>query len=395
MSIRACSFVTDEVDSWAAGRDAARHLGERFAGAPLSCVLVYATVNHAAPRFLAGLREHLGPGPLIAGCSTQGIAARERVLEQGYALGAIGLGGALQSAVAAAAEINLDPAAKGAALGASLRRSLGARPKVVILYYDPLCGADVEALLAALHAEVRCPVIGGAAGHSWGAGGLIKTYQYAGDGVLEHCAVAVGLGGDFAAATGFSSGTASTGIAMQVTRCDRNVVLELDGNRALDVWREISGSDGTPKLDETPAVALAIPPRDGDLGDVPLVRAALMFDAARGGLILQAPIAEGTKVLFHHRTVDSVLQGTDRLAGELRARVGGRHVAAVLTFECGARTGPFLGAVETLKENVALQRRLAPEAEWLGMMAFGEVAPHRGAPGFFNYTLPVLVLMDE
>ena len=78
----------------------------------------------------------------------------------------------------------------------------------------------------------------------------------------------------------------------------------------------------------------------------------------------------------------------------LRQRLGQRAPKAVLGFECGARTEPFLGSKATLEENVGLQEIVGIGAEWLGMIAWGEVCPLGGRPEFFNYSFPVLVLTD-
>jgi small ligand-binding sensory domain FIST len=35
---------------------------------------------------------------------------------------------------------------------------------------------------------------------------------------------------------------------------------------------------------------------------------------------------------------------------------------------------------------------VAPDAPWLGMLAWGEIAPVGGEPAFHNYTYPLVVL---
>src|SRR5262245_34737480 len=78
-----------------------------------------------------------------------------------------------------------------------------------------------------------------------------------------------------------------------------------------------------------------------------LLRAAFGVDAERGGIVLQAGIAQGTKVMLHHRTTEDVLSGTRRMGAELRDRLDGRRPRAVLGFECGARMKPYLGEAAT------------------------------------------------
>jgi hypothetical protein len=63
-------------------------------------------------------------------------------------------------------------------------------------------------------------------------------------------------------------------------------------------------------------------------------------------------------------------------------------------FECGARTKAFLGQAATVQENVALQNAVAPDAPWLGMLAWGEITPTHDRPEFHNYTFPLAVLTE-
>ena len=108
--------------------------------------------------------------------------------------------------------------------------------------------------------------------------------------------------------------------------------------------------------------------------------------------VVQAAIPEGTKIMLHHRTVPAVTEGTLAMGRDLAARLKGRHPWAVLGFECGARTSPFLGESGTLQENLQLQKIAAPGTPWLGMMAWGEIAPVAGRPAFHNYPYPIVVL---
>jgi hypothetical protein len=96
--------------------------------------------------------------------------------------------------------------------------------------------------------------------------------------------------------------------------------------------------------------------------------------------------------MFCHRTEKNVLEGSEEMARELQIRLAGRSPWAVLGFECGARTTPFLGKADTLEENLMLQKMVAPDAPWLGLIGWGEIAPCGDAPEFHNYTYPLAVL---
>src|SRR5205085_486002 len=134
-----------------------------------------------------------------------------------------------------------DTRAKGARLGSNVVARLGEAPKVCMVLYDPLCQADVEQMLAGLSERAGCPLIGGGAGQPFGP--MVKTFQYWQGEVLEHAAIAIGLGGPIAAHIGVCHGTSPTGVLMTVTKSERNELLEIDGRTALDVWREVTGCE--------------------------------------------------------------------------------------------------------------------------------------------------------
>ena len=98
--------------------------------------------------------------------------------------------------------------------------------------------------------------------------------------------------------------------------------------------------------------------------------------------------------MLHHRTIERILGGTEDMARDLADRLAGREPWAVLGFECGARTYPFLGRANTSKEHEHLRKAVAGQAPWLGMMAWGEIGPCAGRPAFHNYTYPLLVLTE-
>lgn len=390
MGVSAHSFMTLSANSLETGRALGDQI-RRSAAEPPALVVTYLTVNHDQQAFLHGLREALGEPVRIVGCSAQGVVGRGLVQEEGYAAGALALGGSsLAASHGAVVDIVPEPFAKGAELGRQLTAGLTRPPKVVVLHYDSLCGVDPDRFLAGLYQEVKCPILGGAAGHSYHFV-LNETYQYIDARVLTRAATAFALAGDFTVEYGTCHGCSPVGVELTVTRARNNVVLEFDERRAYDVWAEICGSDTVANLSTALAIGL---PSDGIAGHDYFVRAAYALDAATGGVTLGPTIAEGSTIMLHHRTSDDVLSGAQRLGDELAERLSGKRVRAVLGFECGARTAPFLGPDATLLENLGLQRKLGEDAAWLGMMPWGELCPIGGQPRFHNYSYPLLVLAE-
>ena len=389
MALRTRSYVTEARSSGTTGRSLGNQIRTDL-GADVKVVIAYLTVNHDQEAFLEGLSDALGRTVPIVGCSGQGVIARGCVREEGYAASLLALGGdSIECTTASVEAIGEDTHAKGRALGAALRMQSRVPPKYIVLHYDPLAGTNMDVFLDGLHREIECPVIGGAAAHSNGVS-MARTFQYADNKVLSGAAVAVALGGDVQFEGGISMGCSPVGVQMVVTRSEGNRLIELDGRPALEVWQQITQS--SPERidsDSTAALAIGVPSHDGHL-----IRAAFMLDIERSGIVLQAGVEPGTKVMLYHRTIPEVLDGTRRVVRELVQRLSGKKVRAVLAFECGARTAPFLGEEATLAENLELQHTLAPDAEYAGVVVWGELFSVGGRPAFHNYTYPLLVIAE-
>lgn len=391
MKVIAKGVLSRQRNSVEAGRSAG---AEIVAGlpAPPKLVLCYLTVNHDQGQFLAGLREVLGASVPIVGCSGQGVMGRGAVYEDGYAASLMALGGeGLDVAVARVDDLQVETREKGAALARKLREAHAVPPKVCIMHYDPLCGVDLDVLLSGMGSEIEAPILGGAAAHFFNAA-MTTTYQYFGQEAFSKGAVAVSLAGDFSAEMVFSTGCAPVGYQLQVTKVEGNMILEFDGRSALEVWHELTGATGTLDIMASASVAIGVPVEGAEGGF--LIRAAFVFDERHRGMLLGAAVSEGTTVTLYHRTVDDALSGAQRMSEALAARLAGKRLRAVLGFECGGRTRPFLGPEATNDENRTLQAAIGADAEWAGVICWGELFPVGGRPGFHNYTFPLLALAE-
>jgi len=399
MKTFASSFYSLEPDSADAGRLAGQKLKQDFAAERLRAVLVYATMNHDHPILLESLRAELPEDVIMVGTSGQGVVGGDELSEEGMVLGVMGFGGdALRAATAVERDVQVESKEKGRAMARSLKEKLGAEPKLVVTFYDPLCGVDVETLIAGMRTEISCPIAGAGSGQPWGV--PTETAQFIETEVMNHGAVALALNGPFTTEIGLCHGTAPSGIQSVVTKTQGNTILEIDGRPATDVWREVTGCGADEIIDQSHFAIWALGvERSATVGGEEkvdrVIRGAFGVDQKRQGIILQAAIPEGTRIMLHHRSVEEVLDGTAKMAVELQHRLQGREPWAVLGFECAARTYPFLGPVNTRAEHKALRAAVAPGAPWLGMMAWGEIGPCLGRTAFHNYTYPLVTLVGE
>ena len=391
MPIIARSHVTTDSHSYDTGRRTGETLLADFDGRP-KLALVYLTVNHRAEDYLRGISQTLGDDVPLLGCSAQGVMGRGAVHEEGFGASAMLLGGeGLLPAVARVAHIQDRTFDKGRSLGEQLRARLTRPPRFVVLNYDPLSGVDMAPFLDGLATQIECPVVGGGASHSHTFDVPGNAFVYFGREVSKAGAVAFAASGDFCVETQVCHGCAPVGVEMTVTRSRGSLLLELDGRSARDTWAETCGP-GFGSADQTTALAIGVP-ASGTSREY-LVRAAYSLDEESGGVALGTHIPEGTRIMLHHRTVEDVLSGAQNMGRSLCARLAGKKVRAVLGFECGARTRPFLGDQATQDENLALQGQLGPADAWIGMMPWGELYPVASRPAFHNYSYPLLAIAE-
>ncbi len=398
MRIVAHSAISQEIDSRQSALAVAAQVRDKVGAQNLKAAVIYAAVDHDQEAVLASVHEVLGDVPVV-GCSTGGVMGKGVFVEGGYILGILGIGGsAIQVTTGQVAEYQENSETKAHDLGRTLRAGHTEPPKVVILFTDPLCGADMETFARRVQAEVECPVIGGGAGQPWGF--MVQTNQYIGTQVLSHAVVAMALYGDFVAECATTTGTEPTTSSAIVTKAEANAIVELDGRPAIQLFSEFLGDTVLTEItnETNSAVALGVElPKTSDASDVQspyVVRGPFMLDNKRGALVMGASIPTGTKIVFHRRSIAAALEGAESVAQTLRKRLAQRAVRAVLGFECGARTAPLLGRAEALREQLLVQGILAPDAAWLGMLAWGELAPYSGLVTYYNYTLPLLVLAE-
>ncbi|MFZ1910182.1 MAG: FIST N-terminal domain-containing protein, partial [Burkholderiales bacterium] len=105
----------------------------------------------------------------------------------------------------------------------------------------------------------------------------------------------------------------------RVTACDENVVAELDGRPALDVFRDAVGELLARDLRRAAAYVLAgLPVRGSDTGDY-LVRNLVGIDPRNKLIAIGDVVGQGDEIIFCKRDAASADEDLRRILGELRA----------------------------------------------------------------------------
>ena len=210
-------------------------------------LIVFGSVEHfTGADFAATLRTAL-PGTALIGCSTAGEITPDGVDDGTCSLTAI----KFDAATLTQANTPLAGMDDSFAAGERLGRQLVSSGLKAVLVFGPGVQINGSALVDGITSIIgsSIPITGGLAGDG---GAFKQTFTLGPDGVCDNAIVAVGLGGDaLCFGHGSFGGWEPFGPARKVTRCANNVLFELDGEPALDVYNAISAT--MPKVCPPPA----------------------------------------------------------------------------------------------------------------------------------------------
>src|SRR6185436_17475688 len=176
-------------------------------------------------------------------------------------------------------------------------------------------------------------------------GGLASGAAQPGENALFYNSVcyrsgAVGLAmtGNIALDALVAQGCRPIGKPLRVTRCDRNILLELNGEPPLNVLRDLyttlNSRDQT-LLQNALFLGLVMDPMKSHFtqGDF-LIRNIVGLDTDKGILAVGALLREGQLVQFHLRDAQTSTDDLEQVLSAYRTRAGHDQVAGALLFSC-------------------------------------------------------------
>lgn len=174
-------------------------------------------------------------------------------------------------------------------------------------------------------------------------------------------------------ATGLSQGCAPIGESHVISDCLDNVLIGLDGRRALEVLSEDIGEELSRDIRRVGGlVHAAIPIHGSDTGDY-LVRTLVGIDPDRGWLAIAGQVEPGDRIMFVRRDPQSAAKDLRLMLNRLKGRLEGPPRGAVYV-SCVAR-GPNLFGAEG--NEMAILREVLGDLPVIGFYANGEVSFNR------------------
>ena len=359
--MRGATVTSDNDYSLASGRMLGASL-QRELGQPPNACWLFCAPKAGLQDLLDGINETVGTRNIL-GCTTAGEMSCA-----GYHRGSAVLGGIasdqIDFTIAYAENLSRNCELAGKQLADRLSPSV----QYMQLFTDGISGngcAILRGIWSVLGDEV--PIAGGTAGDN---GKFHRTWQFAGGKILTDAAVAIGFSGDFHLGTGVRSGWSPIGLAKKVTRASGNILYELNGEPALQVYERFLGKHA----EKLPAVGVEYPLGlvgkclDGASGDYYLLRATMSVDRLEKSIRFAGEIPEGAMVHFTCGDSSSILAATTEAARLADAEIGDAHSVMVFFYSCMAR-------------KIVLGQRTQEELDCVREV-FGRLVP---VVGFYTY----------
>jgi hypothetical protein len=334
------------------------------------------------------------PGATVVGSSTAGEFTEERDAKGSVSAFALAGDFKVFSGLGVALKRDVEGAVSRA-LGGGPDALAGYPHRTGILMLDPLSGNGEEAtLIAAGLLGPDTPLVGGAAGDD-----------------LKMAETCVGLDGEVAsdavvAAVIFSKSPFGVGVChghdplsrpLKVTRAEGNVVHEVEGRPAWDVWVDATRAAATKngrdpsRLGPEEVGAYLLTYEAGlDTGSSEMKIRAPLSKSASGALSFACGIPEGATIRITESIPSRQVASAREAARRARLHMNGGEVAGALVFDCICRNlilgHQFQSAVKAISDELG-------GVPLAGYETYGEIALAAGdMSGFHNTTTVVLAV---
>lgn len=396
MPFKAQVGLSDGEDSYAVGVNACQNAVDKLGETP-DLVIVFASAQYNQEKMISGIRS-VAKEALLVGTSTAGeITGSGPSKKHSVAVMAI-KAPEIKFYAAVGENIAASPQAAGKKAAEEVKKLAGEKLKSFIMFPDVLTGNGADTVRGVLSAlGEHFPVVGGASGDDFK---FVKTYQYLNDKVYSGSVVGLGLAGEFKVGIGVKHGWIPISSPVKVTKSAGSVLQELDGEPAINIYKNYFGEEEAKQLQKETLAKLAITYPLGMVvagSDEMLIRDPISVDE-HGSITCAAEIPEGSEIQLMIGSREEAIKVAKTAAENAVAQLEGATPKAVIIFNCIARNKLF--GEHAGDEISAIQTVTGYDTPLIGFYTYGEQAPLGGEvrnidkcnPAFHNETVVICVL---
>ena len=256
------------------------------------------------------------------------------------------------------------------------------RPNFVLLA-DPFSVRGENLLMGMDYAYPDCKIVGGLASGGTQPG---SNALYLNNITYDHGIAGVALSGNIEISTIVAQGCKPIGSLSRITKCERNILQELDGRSPFDIlgetYNELNEADQ--KLFQNSLfLGVVMDPFESSpgIGDF-LIRNIVGANPDAGQLAVGQMLREGQLVQFHLRDAQTSTENLSNMLDEYRSTPFGPETGALM-FSCLGR-GKYL--YEAPAHDTDLFREKIGALPLTGFFCNGEIGPVSGSTFLHGYT---------
>jgi hypothetical protein len=180
----------------------------------------------------------------------------------------------------------------------------------------------------------------------------------------------------------------------RVTKVSDNVLFEIDGKPALDLYKEYLGD----KADQLPSSGLLYPfaiMQGENQNAVGLIRTILDIDEENNSLILAGDLEQGQMVCLMHTNTDGLVEGAKEAAENITQISQSDDDSAVICVSCVGHK--IVMGDDTEEELDAVRAVLTNDNPIAGFYSYGEISHFEdsGKPELHNQTMTITYISER
>jgi hypothetical protein len=181
-----------------------------------------------------------------------------------------------------------------------------------------------------------------------------------------------------------------------VTRCQGNVIQEIDGMPVLEAIKEYIPDpdlvDNWHRNGYALTLALCFKAPEYFEGEEYIVQGIPRINKDDGSVTIQTEVSEGTSVWFSSRDKEKITTGLDRMAAQIKHQLGDTQPKLVFQFDCSSRGKMMFRDGEKTQLLGQFRQSVGSDAPWVGFYTYGEIGPVAEHNLRHIYTAVVLAL---
>lgn len=226
-------------------------------------------------------------------------------------------------------------------------------------------GSELTRGLGHIAASSDISITGGLAGDGTR---FEQTWVLANGEPQRNAVTAIGLYGDITIRHGSGGGWIPFGPTREITRSENNILYELDGKPALELYKSYLGELAS----DLPASGLRFPLKIRRKGEEQaLVRTILAVDEAKQSLTFAGDVPLGASAQLMRANTDQLLEGAEDAA--LMSKTNNTDDVLSIAISCVGRR--LVMGADTEEELDTVMDVLPPSTKQIGFYSYGEISP--------------------